>query len=349
MIKMKIDKLKLIIILFPIFNLSISSGEVLYRSEAKIIEKIVVQKEKKRSYISPWEKLKMDIQKIIETKDHGPRTYIDEEGILYTNGRVGFSLESSDGTGIEKVEYRLKNENEFSPYTAPVVVNESGSQTIYYRAKDKLGNKERIKAFSFIVDKKSPVQSFSLKGNVFKNGKILYAKNNIEIQLSSSDDSSGLKNTYIDVNNLGFLPFRNNNYEFNEEGSYDIKIISFDNLLNRTKIEQIRFFVDNTPPSISVSFSKNTPKYKNKQYCIGKMYIKAKATDKGSGVKDIYYRLEKRSNWMKYRKQIAVNSINHLFFIQVVSIDNVGNHSNIIEKKCYIDKRNPYSGIGDRK
>ncbi|MCS1352829.1 endonuclease [Mechercharimyces sp. CAU 1602] len=84
-----------------------------------------------------------------------PQTEVSVTGDVFStgvySGEAKITLTASDeGTGVEKVEYRI-GEDEWKQYEEPIVVSAEGKTSLQYRAFDKTGNVEEVKEVSVDV------------------------------------------------------------------------------------------------------------------------------------------------------------------------------------------------------
>jgi regulation of enolase protein 1 (concanavalin A-like superfamily) len=79
---------------------------------------------------------------------------------------VTVRLNASDGpgSGMKETRYRLDGAGEWTPYTAPIVVEDAGVHELEFSSRDIAGNEEAINALSLKVDKTAPTTTVRING-----------------------------------------------------------------------------------------------------------------------------------------------------------------------------------------
>lgn len=83
---------------------------------------------------------------------------------------------SDTGSGVNTIEYALGESGAWQAYTAPVMVHESGTHTVRYRATDRAGNVSAVKSVTFTVvappveDRTPPVTGATVTGDRNSSG-----------------------------------------------------------------------------------------------------------------------------------------------------------------------------------
>ncbi|MFD4543466.1 OmpL47-type beta-barrel domain-containing protein [Streptomyces bauhiniae] len=118
----------------------------------------------------------------------------DADGNYLTMATVTVTA-SDTGSGVNTIEYALGTDGAWQPYTAPVMVHETGSHTVRYRATDKAGNAAAEKSVAFKVvappaeDTTAPETSATLSGT--RNSKGAYVTS-AKVTVNASDSASGV-------------------------------------------------------------------------------------------------------------------------------------------------------------
>ncbi|MEI7030204.1 OmpL47-type beta-barrel domain-containing protein [Streptomyces pratensis] len=111
-------------------------------------------------------------------------------------GMATVTVTASDtGSGVNAIEYALGADGDWQPYTAPVMVHDTGEHRVRYRAEDRSGNVADEKAVDFTVveppsrDKTAPETSVKLEGDKNSDGAFITSA---EVTLTATDDDSGV-------------------------------------------------------------------------------------------------------------------------------------------------------------
>ncbi|MER6015316.1 OmpL47-type beta-barrel domain-containing protein [Streptomyces bluensis] len=101
---------------------------------------------------------------------------------------------SDTGSGVNTIEYALGDSGAWQPYTAPVMVHETGTHKVRYRATDKAGNVSAEKSVTFTVvtppaeDTTPPVTGVTVEGDRNSDGAYLKSA---KVTVSATDEHGG--------------------------------------------------------------------------------------------------------------------------------------------------------------
>ncbi|MFF4078083.1 OmpL47-type beta-barrel domain-containing protein [Streptomyces sp. NPDC001777] len=111
-------------------------------------------------------------------------------------GMATVTVTASDtGSGVNTIEYALGPDSAWQPYTAPVMVHETGTHTVRYRATDRAGNTATEKTADFTVvapptdDKTPPETSATVSGDRNSDGSYITGA---EVTVTATDAESGV-------------------------------------------------------------------------------------------------------------------------------------------------------------
>ncbi|MFF1417671.1 OmpL47-type beta-barrel domain-containing protein [Streptomyces sp. NPDC058280] len=133
----------------------------------------------------------------------------DEAGNYLTMATVTVTA-SDTGSGVNTIEYALGADGAWQPYTAPVMVHETGTHTVRYRAADKAGNAAAEKSVGFTVveppaqDTTAPVTSAAVTGEKNSNGAFITSA---KVTLTATDADSGVDKTEYSLDGGPYLAY----------------------------------------------------------------------------------------------------------------------------------------------
>ena len=284
----------------------------------------------------------------------------------FVNSDVFFKLNSADKeTGLDFVEFSLDSAN-FMTYRNPFQILEEGKHDISYRGFDNSRNLEVAKTISVIVDNTAPKTELNTTEPLFYKGLTAYCSANTKWYISATDDltGSGTAGAYIgtDLNSLRLRGDGKENeeayYSLTEEGPTKVYYTAVDNVGNLAPVSVVSVVVDTTAPTV---FIENSDRLINKDdaYMIfpssdvvdedGRIIVSTKesvafgATDELSGVEALYVKIND-ADYVKYIEPIQFSS-ETVYNIDVKAIDNVGNVSEPVSYKFYVDKITPASDV----
>lgn len=284
----------------------------------------------------------------------------------FVNSDVFFKLNSSDkDTGLDFVEFSL-DDSSFMTYHNPFHILEEGKHEISYRGFDNSKNLEVAKTIPVIVDNTAPKTELNTTEPLFYKGLAAYCSANTKWYISATDDltGSGTAGAYIgtDLNSLRLRGDGKENeeayYSLTEEGPTKVYYTAVDNVGNLAPISLVSVIVDTTAPTVFIENSDRLIN-KNDAYTVfpssdvvdeeGRIIVSTKesvafgANDELSGVDAIYVKIND-ADYVKYIEPIQF-AAETVYNIDVKAIDNVGNVSEPVSYKFYVDKITPVSDI----
>jgi parallel beta-helix repeat protein len=158
-----------------------------------------------------------------------------------------------DGVGVKKTEYGFDGIN-WNIYSTPVVINNEGTTTVYYRSTDNVGNVESTKNQTIKIDKTPP--SIIISGVI--NGS--YYDSSVTPVVVITD--ANLNSTLIALDGAPFI----SGAVVSAEGSYTL-VASATDVAGNSNLKTVNFVIDKTPPEAIIKFnttSKDIKVYNNK-------------------------------------------------------------------------------------
>ncbi|WP_234018991.1 MULTISPECIES: family 16 glycoside hydrolase [unclassified Streptomyces] len=265
---------------------------------------------------------------LVVTEDGGgddttaPETSAKAEGTTNSDGAFVGSASvtvaaSDDGSGVDRIEYAL-DDGAYTPYTAPVVVDQVGAHTLKYKATDKAGNAAAEKSLDFTVvapptdDRTPPETSATVTGE--KNADGAYV-GMATVTVSASDTGSGVNSVEYAIGSDGAWQPYTAPVMVHDPGTYTVRYRATDKAGNQAAEKSVDFTVvappaqDTTPPSVSLTVGGD--KNSDGAY-INSAKLTLTATDDDSGVDKVEYSLDGGP---------------YLAYTAPVSVDRVGAHS----------------------
>jgi len=249
-----------------------------------------------------------DIQSLKGT----PKAYTDGYN-TYINDRVKFQISDIDNIMQDSIFYKL-DDGEDVKYTGPFSITEEGSHLVQYYSVDKMGNKEAVKNINVIVDKTAPEVVVTITAPFAKTNEKIWAseKFTYEYAISAKDNLSGVAGIAYSEGTSEYReymkPFIINSITpvkiaVNAEDKvgnltkkYTTRILDENGVLVAESLDDVAIAVDKTVPTVEVKadrefFVKDNVKIASKDY-----KYSITAADQESGVKAIYYRIDRRAN-----------------------------------------------------
>jgi hypothetical protein len=202
---------------------------------------------------------------------------------------------TDSGSGVKTTEYKL-DAGAWTTYTAPVEVTAAGSHTLAYRATDNANNVSPEGSVNFTVtappDTTPPTVNASVAGNNTAKA---------TVTVTATDSGSGVKSTEYKLD-AGAWTAYTAPVEVTAAGSHMLHYRATDNANNVSPEGMVSFTVtgppDTTPPTTNASVAGNNT---------AKATVTVTATDAGSGVKSIEYKLDSGA-WTAYTTPVEVTA-----------------------------------------
>ncbi|GAA2985731.1 DUF1080 domain-containing protein [Streptomyces drozdowiczii] len=220
---------------------------------------------------------------------------------------------TDDGSGVERIEYAVGADGAWQPYTAPVVVDQVGEQTVRYRAFDKAGNAAAEKSETFTVaapptdDTTAPETSATVSGEKDANGDYI---DMATVTVTASDTGSGVNTIEYALGSDGAWQPYNGPVMVHQVGEQTVRYRATDKAGNAAAEKNVRFTVvaappqDTTPPvtGATVKGTKNSA-----GAYVGRAEVGVSATDEGgSGVAGVEYSLD-AGPYLAYTAPVVVD------------------------------------------
>lgn len=246
------------------------------------------------------------------------------------------------GSGLENIHFSLGSES-FKVYNSNLTMDKEGTFELYYYSSDNVGNSEKIKNKSFVVDLTSPSSNHSIKGIVFEEN-ILSPSSSFVI--TSTDNLSGVKNTFYLFDELNKSTFKLNiKLSSLNDGEHIFKYWSNDNVKNSEldNVKTFSFYLDKIAPVSKLEISGDSF-IGNYNYVSERTEINLSSTDNKAGVKNIHYRINGKEKNI-YSGHFHLPNKQGLYTIKYDAIDNVENLSKNYYKTVFLDNTSPETWI----
>ncbi|MCZ7456848.1 OmpL47-type beta-barrel domain-containing protein [Streptomyces sp. WMMC940] len=252
-------------------------------------------------------------------------------------GHATVTVAATDaGSGVDTVEYALGADGAWQPYTAPVMVHETGTHKVRYRATDKAGNTATEKTVDFTVvapptdDMTPPETSATVSGEKNEQGEYLGMAT---VTVTASDTGSGVGTVEYALGADGAWQPYTAPVMVHETGTHKVRYRATDKAGNTATEKTVDFTVvapptqDRTPPTTAatVTGSRNS----DGAY-ITSATVTVTAADTDSGVERIEYSLD-AGPYLAYTAPVIVDRIG-FHTVRYRATDKAGNTSEAGEK-----------------
>ncbi|KZB86944.1 OmpL47-type beta-barrel domain-containing protein [Amycolatopsis regifaucium] len=225
-------------------------------------------------------------------------------------GSATVNLAATDSqSGVDKVEYQLDG-GAWTAYTAPVVVSGVGSHMVHYRASDKAGNVSREEMASFSVvtgqpgDTTPPTVTAEVTGTKDASGNYL---DTATVKLTATDAGTGVDKVEYKVDEGAWTAYTAP-VAVSAPGMHMVSYRASDKAGNVSPEGMAHFTVvssDTTAPTVT---SEVTGTKDAAGDYVGKATVTLTATDAGSGVGKVEYKLD-GGPWLTYSAPLALTVV----------------------------------------
>jgi hypothetical protein len=199
-----------------------------------------------------------------------------------------------------------------------------GLHNMIYWSTDLAGNREADNGFQFFVDVDVPVTTPVFTGPNWTLGDKTYISTATQIELQSSDRSSGLALVEYNLDSRGFSTY-SRPFKFDRSGFHTIVYRGVDRVNNVEADKTVKVMVDGTAPVTKVMPGATTSRTT--------LIISLNATDAESGVAGLYFRITradaKPGDYVAGAEAVIEalddHSLDGNYTLQYYSVDQVGN------------------------
>ncbi|MBO3739354.1 copper-binding protein [Actinoplanes sp. NEAU-H7] len=228
------------------------------------------------------------------------------------------------GSGVNTVEYQI-DDTSWRPYTAPVAVTAVGDHAVQFRATDNAGNVSPTGSVSFRVvagDSTPPTTAIALTGDRDTAGRYLGAAT---ATVTATDTGSGVDRVEYQLDGGAWTAYTTP-MVISTLGAHMLHSRAADKAGNVSAEQMAHFTVverpveDTTPPVVTAGV---TGQRDPAGHYIGTATVTVTATDTGSGVDTVEYRLDSGA-WTAYTSPVAV-SVPGAHTVRYRATDKAGN------------------------
>ncbi len=281
---------------------------------------------------------------------YGDAYVYKKDGKLYSKPGVEIEIVSVDAlSGVESIYISL-NKGSYMKYSEKIKLTDEKENYIQYYAVDNVGNVEKLKSVTIIIDGSSPKSTLEFIGDNFEN--VFSPRSKIKI---ISTDDNGVFATYFQIDSGQLMLYK---YLLKmavlSQGEHTLRYYSVDKIKNEEPAITYNLYVDKTAPTIVEELLGNSFISNGVEYSSGRTKFKITTFDNKAGVKEVFYSMN-GGEYIKYDKPFYLDNSEGNLNIKTYAVDNVNNksydnsQSNTTVDIPYIDLSGPkldYNFIG---
>jgi len=264
-----------------------------------------------------------------EAKFQDEKNFKNESGFYVSLGSTITLMSQDNLSGVASLEYSWDGSS-FNSYAKPIVVEKPGSQSLYFRSTDRVGNAEPVKQIDFIADGNSPSSELKLNrqtatGSTVSptviNGKN-YLSDSVAFSIQSQDDYSQVKQTWVEIDGKQQVYIRP--IYFLQEGPHTISYYSVDNTGNRETSKSLSIYTVSSTPRTLTKTNNHVVNMGGINYAKSGFQLQIDAHANIVGVEKVEYKTETDTEYRAYIEPIRFPSPG-LHSVSYRSVDRVGN------------------------
>jgi len=224
----------------------------------------------------------------------------------YVTPSTTFNLTATDGgAGVGATFYRLDGAGPYA-YSGNFSIAAGGLHTLDYYSTDRLGNIEHRPIALVEVDGQGPETAPAMLGPSYQTGTTTYVTSSTAMMLASSDARSGLDRVYYKIDDGAWIQ-QSSPFSFSGPGNHTLSFYGVDILGNVESAKVMEIFVDDGPPETMISVFGLAVEYGGLTYMDDLASVSLQASDNGSGILFVKYRLDGGS-WNVYGHPIVLTT-----------------------------------------
>lgn len=255
-----------------------------------------------------------------------------------------FVLTATDLNGVKETYYSIDDDTQ-KQYKTPIALAKlsEGEHSIIWYSIDMVGNTEENQQLDFFVDKTPPMVFEELVGNTYMVAGKEYSSGRTQLRIVAVDNKAGVKEIHYSINNQPFKLYEKPVYLSEISGAAIVKSFAIDNVGNKgvsdTEGQQFSMpKVDITGPNIKYTLKGPRLTLRDSLWLSPKTKIGITATDDGSGLNRIEYKINENAPG-EYTDEFYIDQ-SGAYTIVATAWDNVEN-LNISNLELRIDANAP--------
>ncbi len=270
--------------------------------------------------------------------------YIGPEHNNVVASATKFELTAADLNGVKGTYYSIDDGMQ-KQYKAPIALSNlsEGDHSIIWYSVDMVGNTEENEQLNFFMDKTPPMVFEELVGNTYMVAGKEYSSGRTQLRIVAVDNKAGVKEIHYSINDQPFKLYEKPVYLSEISGAATVKSFAIDNVGNKgvsdTEGQQFSMpKVDITGPNIKYTLKGPRLTLRDSLWLSPKTKIGITATDDGSGLNRIEYKINENAPG-EYTDEFCIDQ-SGAYTIVSTAWDNVEN-LNISNLELHIDADAP--------
>jgi len=262
----------------------------------------------------------------------------DQSGDIFS-ARSSFSLSPTDAlSGVGFTSFSFDGGTKKYGTRVSLASLSDGQHTFTWYSEDEVDNTEKINTYSFYLDRIAPVSSIAIQGDLCE-GRYDYISERSKFNLSSTDNKSGVQSIEYALDGRNFSPFNSALNLPNKNGLVTVSFRATDKVNNRSTISRKTYYLDNVPPSTSISYGYPQFFKQGELFITSNTPVTLKARDNASGVDQTSYTIDQNGNKVYSSSFTVPGEGQHT--LGFGSVDCVKNDEADKTSKCHVDNTGP--------
>ena len=248
------------------------------------------------------------------------------EGKFFVAKSTRFRLAAQElRTEVDEIRYRI-GEGAWQQYRKPFGLPEkAGRHRVSYDATDKVGNRSKRQDSTVFLDLTPPETSHRLEGKQYRYEGTLFLNSQTRIYLHSADPGSGVGQVFYRFGTSTVQPYSTPITQ-PTTGAHVLRYFAVDQVGNGETPTHVEFFVDSTPPELSIQGIPPEVRQGNRRILRSGSHVQLEVRDAHSGVQEVAYSINGKP-FRLYRRAIQAVPQDGVVTLEVYADDWVNNHA----------------------
>lgn len=181
---------------------------------------------------------------------------VSKGGVNYARRDLRLKLSAEDNVvGLDRLEYRLEPNPEYTYYSEPIRFEKIGESTIVYRSVDRAGNIENARSYRVLITETAPETKVETSQPLTTRDSTVYSPSPNLVSLRPSATGVSVEQTLYSINDGPFVKYTAPIPISSEQRIYKINYKSIDELGNEEPAKTVTYHMIGSTPMVDLFVS----------------------------------------------------------------------------------------------